>query len=93
MGSEGRDRAAAEGQGILQADRQHEELQGPWRRQVLGLSLDPIWVQHLSGRHLEGDITSNELDKGDDNYVLVSVRAQNTLGFVKDTVTGKCHLK
>eukprot|EP00972_Heterocapsa_arctica_P021195 3119661-Heterocapsa_arctica.AAC.1 len=36
---------------------------------------------------------SNELDKGDDNYVLLSLHAQSTLGFVKDTVTGKCYLK
>eukprot|EP00972_Heterocapsa_arctica_P101124 14905477-Heterocapsa_arctica.AAC.1 len=36
---------------------------------------------------------SNELDKGDDNYVLLSLHAQCTLGFVKDMVTGKCYLK
>eukprot|EP00972_Heterocapsa_arctica_P005019 744462-Heterocapsa_arctica.AAC.1 len=36
---------------------------------------------------------SNELDKGDGNYMLLSLRAQCTLGFVKDAVTGKCYLK
>eukprot|EP00972_Heterocapsa_arctica_P113433 16437090-Heterocapsa_arctica.AAC.1 len=35
---------------------------------------------------------SNELDKGDDNYMLHSLRAQSTFGFVKDTVTGKFYL-
>ena len=34
--------------------------------------------------YIEGSITSNEIGK-DDDYMLLSLHAQSTLGFIKDT--------
>ena len=45
------------------------------------------------GSYVEGDIKSNELDKSDDSYMLLSLQAQATLGLVKDTQDGTCYLK
>eukprot|EP00972_Heterocapsa_arctica_P096537 14243124-Heterocapsa_arctica.AAC.1 len=85
---------------LEQKDKEYSELTGVTRNykglgsaRSLGRRKIPWGVKLLSGKHFEGDVMSNELDTGDDKYMLLSLHAQCTLGFVKDTVTGKCYLK
>ena len=42
---------------------------------------------------IEGEIKSNELEKNDEVYMLLSLRAQASLGFVKDVEARTCYLK
>eukprot|EP00972_Heterocapsa_arctica_P071490 10561259-Heterocapsa_arctica.AAC.1 len=60
---------------LKQKDNEYSELTGVTRNykglggaRSHGRRNMPWGVKLLNGKHLEGDIMSNELDKGDDNY-------------------------
>ena len=47
------------------------------------------WGIRLTGSYIEGNIMSNELNRPE-HYMLLSLHAQVSLGFVKETATGTC---
>ena len=53
----------------------------------------PWCLSTKKGNTIEGEIKSNELEKNDEVYMLLSLRAQASLGFVKDVEAGTCYLK
>ena len=60
---------------------------------TVGSRIIPWGVALFNGSYIVGEIKSNELDKSGDLYMLLSLRAQGTLGIVKDVQTGTCYLK
>ena len=53
---------------------------------------DVPWGIKLKGSYIEGNIMSNELNL-QEHYMLLSLHAQSSLGFVKDTANATCYLR